>query len=72
MRGHVLQEMLDRATDDVEFRHKAIEDLEGTFESAGYELTEDELAATREFHAQVKDMTDEQFEAQLGDVRPHG
>ena len=72
MRGQVLQEMLDRATNDVEFRHQAISDLEGTLKANGYELTEDELAAAREFHAQVKDLTDEQFEAELGDVRPHG
>jgi hypothetical protein len=72
MRGPLIQELLDRAASDSEFRKQAVQDLEGTLSANGYELTEDELNAAREFQSRVKDLTDEQLENELGDVRPHG
>jgi hypothetical protein len=72
MRGDVMQELLDKAANDSEFRKQAVQDLEGTLSANGYELTEDELIAAREFQSRAKDLTDEQLESEIGDVRPHG
>ncbi len=49
MRDEVLMELVDRAMNDQEFRRKAQEDPEGTLKEYGYELTEEEMAAVKEF-----------------------
>jgi hypothetical protein len=72
MRDEVLMSLVDRAMSDEEFRRRASEDLEGTLRDYGYELTEEELGAVREFHGQVAGKTDEELVAAVADARRQG
>jgi len=68
-----LAELVERARTDDDFRRAAVEDLEGTLAANGYDLSEEEMAAVRLFHAQALELTDEELEQELvGDVMGHG
>lgn len=73
MRDQVLMDLVDRAMNDPEFRDRAREDLEGTLKAYGYELTPEELAAVKEFHAQAAGKSDEEInQALVGGARNAG
>lgn len=61
----VLIDLAVRVREDPEFRRKARADLEGTLNEYGYELTEEELAATREFHRRTRGMSDAELNQEL-------
>ena len=65
MRDEVMMDLVSRAMDDAEFRRRAQDDLDGTLSAYGYELTEDELAAAREFQSSVAGMSDEELTREL-------
>ena len=66
MRDEVLMDLVDRAMNDQEFRDRARGDLEGTLRAYGYDLTPEELAAVKEFHAQAAGKSDEEVNQMLG------
>jgi hypothetical protein len=69
MRDDVLMNLVDRALTDPEFRTRAQEDLEGTLRAEGFDLSEEEMAAVREFHSQFAGLSDEEVEGQLEEAK---
>jgi Ribosomally synthesized peptide prototyped by Frankia Franean1_4349. len=65
MRDEVLMDLVDRALSDEEFRSRAKDDPEGTLAAYGYELTDEELGAVKEFQSQVAGLSDEELEQAL-------
>ena len=65
MAGDVLTELVDRAASDPEFRRRALDDLEGTLAAEGYALSDEELAAVRDLHAQAAGLPDDEIDRQL-------
>ena len=65
MRDEVMMDLVSRAMDDPEFRRRAREDLDGTLPAYGYDLTEEEMTAVREFQESVAGLSDEELEAEL-------
>ena len=65
MRDEVLMELVDKAMNDDGFKEKARDDLEGTLEEYGYDLTPEEYAAVKEFHEQTAGMTHEEVDRAL-------
>jgi hypothetical protein len=63
----VLMNLVDQARTDPEFRRRARADLEGTLNEYGYELTEEELAATKEFHRRTHAMSDAELNRALAE-----
>ena len=61
IRDEVLMQLVDRAMNDQEFRQSAQRDPEGTLRAHGYELNDEELAAVKEFHAEVAEHGDEEL-----------
>ena len=57
----VLMRLVDHAMNDEEFRRSAQADPEGTLRAHGYELSDEELAAVKEFHAEVAEHSDEEL-----------
>jgi hypothetical protein len=73
MRDEVLMELVDRALEDEEFRAKAKDDPEGTLKAYGYDLTDEELAAVKEFQGRVAGLSDEELaEALASGARQQG
>jgi hypothetical protein len=68
MRDDVLADLVDRAMTDADFRRRAADDLDGTLQAEGFRLEPDELAAVREFHAQVAGKSDEEVDALVADA----
>jgi hypothetical protein len=72
MRPKVMNGLVQKARVDREFRSKAVAELEQTLDAYGFELTDDELAAVREFHEHAAALSDAELEEQLaGDVSGH-
>jgi hypothetical protein len=72
MNASILAELVERARTDADFRTSAVTDLEGTLAANGYELSEEEMAAVRTFHAEAAKLSDQQLQEQLaGDVEGH-
>jgi hypothetical protein len=72
MSGDVIAGLVEKARTDSEFRSKAVADLDGTLAEYGFELSEEELAAARDLHAQAAGMTDAELEERLSsDVIGH-
>jgi hypothetical protein len=67
IRDEVLMNLVNQARTDPEFRRKARADLEGTLNEYGYELTEEELAPTREFHRRTQGMSDTELNRALAE-----
>ena len=67
MHDDVLMQLADKAVADPAFRKKALTDLDGALAEAGFELTDEELAAVREFHAQTAGKSDAEVDALLAD-----
>lgn len=67
MRDDVLTDLVDKAVNDPDFRSKAKDDLEGTLKAYNFDLTEDELAAVRDFHSQAAGKSDEELDEMLSD-----
>ncbi len=65
MRDEVLMSLVDQAMNDPAFRDRAREDLEGTLQAYGYDLTPEEMAAVREFHAQSAGKSNEELNREL-------
>ncbi len=65
MRDDVMISLIDQAMNDVEFRQKALANLEGTLQEYGYDLNNDEMAAVREFQAQTVGKSSEEIDAML-------
>ena len=59
MRDEVLMELVDRAVDDEEFRTRARQDPEGTLREYGFELTDEELRAVRDFQRATEGLSDD-------------
>ena len=77
MRDEVLIQLVDKAMTDPQFRDRALEDLDAALSEHGFELEEDELAAVREFHAEVAGKSPEEVdgilkEAASGNRRQQG
>ena len=66
MRDEVLMDLVDRAMNDPEFRERARASPPGPLAAYGYDLTPEELAAVREFHAQAAGKSDEEVDQMLG------
>ena len=62
VRDEVLMRLVDQAMNDEDFRKSAQRDPEGTLRDHGYELTDTELAAVKEFHAEVASHSDEELQ----------
>ena len=67
MRDDVLIQLTDRVMEDTAFRAQARTDLDGALRDAGFELNPDEMAAVREFHGSVADLSDDQLIAAMAD-----
>lgn len=59
MSEEILTELVDKIVTDRGFRESALKDLDGALAKYGYSkrLTEEELAAVREFHAQCSGLS---------------
>ena len=51
-------ELVDLARTNPDFKRRARADLEGALSEYGYELTEEELAAVKEFNGRSRGMSD--------------
>jgi predicted phosphoribosyltransferase len=69
MRDDVLMNLVDRALTDPQFRARAQEDLEGTLRDEGFDLTDEELAAVKEFHQEFAGLSDEEVERRLQETQ---
>ncbi len=67
IRDAVLMDLVGLARTDPEFKRKARADLERTLNEYGYELTDDELAAAKEFHRRTRGMSDEELDRTLAE-----
>jgi hypothetical protein len=67
MRDDVLMRLTDRVITDAGFRTRARRDLDGALRAEGLELSEDELAAVREFQRQTLDLSDGELTAAVAD-----
>jgi hypothetical protein len=67
MRDDVLMQLVDKATSDPAFRAKALVDLDAALSEAGFDLTDEELSAVREFHSRTNGMSEAEVEALLSD-----
>ena len=61
MRDDVMIELIDRAMRDATFRDEVRRDPETTLQSAGFELTDDEMNAVKEFQQQTAGLSDEEL-----------
>ena len=61
IRDEVLMRVVDHAMNDADFRSSAQRDPEATLRAHGYDLTDEELAAVKEFHAEVAEHSDEEL-----------
>jgi hypothetical protein len=61
MRDEVMIDLIDRAMRDPEFREQARQDPDGTLRAHGFELTDDELQAVKEFQQQTAGLSDEEL-----------
>ncbi len=69
VRDEVLMGLVYRARTDPEFRRNARNALDRLLiDVYRYDLTEEELAACREFHARTVDLTDEELDKELADA----
>jgi hypothetical protein len=68
MRDDVLIRLTDRVMTDAGFRSRARADLDGALRAEGFDLTDEELAAVREFHRQTADLSDAELTAALTDT----
>jgi hypothetical protein len=62
IRDDVLMKLVDHAMNDADFRQSAQRDPEGTLRAHGYELTDEELAAVKEFQAEIAEHGDEDLQ----------
>ena len=67
MRDDVMMSLVDRALNDNEFRTRAAKDLDGTLAAYGYDLTEDELAAVRDFQSQTAGKSGDEIQQLVAD-----
>ena len=65
MRDEVLMSVIDRAVGDDDFRQRAQRDPEATLRDEGYDLTDDEMAAVKEFQSEVLGLSDDELQARL-------
>jgi hypothetical protein len=65
MRDDILMQLVDKATSDPGFRAKALADLDGALSEAGFDLTDEELAAVREFQARTQGKSDAEIDEAL-------
>ena len=65
MRDEVLMELVDRALSDAEFREQARNDPEATLKANGFDLTDDELEAVREFQQETAGLTEDELNERL-------
>ena len=72
IRDDVLLSLVDHAMGDEDFRRKAQVNLDATLKEHGYNLTEEELGAVRDFHSQVVGLSDHELREQVADARRLG
>ena len=72
MSDAALMSLVDRAVSDLDFRARAQEDLDSALAETGLELTDEEMQAVRDFHAQVQGMDDDQLGELLAANRRQG
>jgi hypothetical protein len=65
MRDDVLMDLVDKAINDPAFRVQAQSNLEATLAAHNIELTDDELAAVKEFQAQAAGMSEQELDQML-------
>jgi hypothetical protein len=65
MRDDVLMQLVDKAINDPDFRVQAQSNLEGTLKAHNIELTDDELAAVKEFQSQATGMSEQELDQML-------
>jgi hypothetical protein len=65
VRDEVLMGLVYRARTDPEFKRRARRDLEGALWEYRYQLTEEELRACRQFHADTQHLTNEELDQRL-------
>jgi hypothetical protein len=61
MRDDVMIDLIDRAMRDPEFREQARQDPEAALQAHGFELTDEELQAVKEFQQQTAGLSDEEL-----------
>lgn len=61
MRDDVMIKLIDRAMSDPAFRAEVRRDPEGALPAEGFELTDDEMNAVKEFQQQTADLSDEEL-----------
>jgi hypothetical protein len=62
IRDDVLMRLVDHAMGDADFRQSAQRDPEGTLRAHGYELTDEELAAVKDFQSEVAEHSDDELQ----------
>jgi hypothetical protein len=60
-----LSQLVERGMNDPEFVRRAQTDLEGTLAAEGISLDADEMAAVREFHTQIAELSEEEIQSRL-------
>jgi hypothetical protein len=70
IRPDVLNELLRTAIEDDQFRQNAVNNLEGTLQSYGFELNSEEMEEVRSFQGHFLDWSDNELLLGLNRVRP--
>lgn len=65
MQADVLMEIVRRAQDDEEFRRAVLADPDAALAAYDYHLSPEELAAVRDFHAEIAGESDDGFLGRL-------
>ena len=65
MRDEVLMQLVDRAIEDEGFLRRAKADPEAAVKEAGFDLDDEEMAAVRDLHREVLQMSDEELQNRL-------
>ena len=65
MSDDALTNLVDKAINDPKFRQSARDDLEGTLQAHGISLSDEELAAVKDFQAQTSGMSDDEVNEML-------
>jgi hypothetical protein len=63
-----LSQLVQRGMTDPDFVRRAQTDLAGTLAAEGISLDPDEMAAVREFHAEIVGLSPDEVQARLGDA----
>ncbi len=63
-----LARLVQRALSDRDFVERALADLDATLDAEGFVLSAEELAAVREFHAEVAGASPDEAIARLADT----